>query len=335
MKIRGKRISLKWVYLLGIVFIWFLFSIRSIPEAIDYGVSFSKFHSDELKLDWKKVYLAILDDLKVKRVRLSAHWPIIEPIENQYNFSELDFQIKESEKRNTKIILAIGRRLPGWPECHVPPWAKNFSEEKQQGVILKLIETLVERYKNSPSLIYWQVENEPFLGFFAKNHCLSPDKNFLKNEIDLVHKLDPAHPVLVTDSGEFGDWFRTYRHGDIFGSSLYLYIWSPRFGPLRYPIGPSFFRVKQNLVELFGGQKDKILIELSVEPWLLQPIIDTPIDVQFSRMGLDKITRVINFAKKTGFKEQYLWGAEWWYWLSQQGHPEYWNFGRQLFIENK
>ncbi len=327
-----KKIFWKIFWVLVLIGLWEILAIRPSIEKITYGVSFSKFHSDELKLDWKKTYLAILDDLKVKNLRLSAHWPMIEPTASKYNFEEIDFQMEEAKKRDISVILAIGRRLPGWPECHVPDWAQKLSESEQRDKILKLLEVLVNRYKNYPNLKYWQVENEPFLGFFGRSHCELPDEDFLKKEIELVRANDKNHLVLVTDSGEFGFWNQSYQNGDIFGTSMYLYVWSAWFGPIRYPIGPSFFRVKQAVVELLKGKKPKILIELSGEPWLLSPIVETSLEIQFQRMDMNKLNEVINFASKSSFDTQYLWGAEWWYWLSQeQNHPEFWQRAKELF----
>ena len=74
-----------------------------------------------------------------------------------------------------------------------------------------------------------------------------------------------------------------------------------------------------------------MVIELSAEPWLLQPIIDTPLDIQLQRMGIDKFNEMINFSSKTGFDTFYLWGAEWWYWMKQNGRPEFWDRARELF----
>lgn len=322
----------------------YLLSFRTIPSTIDYGVSFSKFHSDELKLDWKETYLAILDDLGVNRVRLSAHWPNAEPEDDKFNFSDLDFQLAEAEKRDLEVILAVGRRLPGWPECHVPGWAKTNPAQVESGKLkvksdgdydktelLEYLTAVVNRYKDLPAIKYWQVENEPFLAFFSRANCGELDKKFLDEEIALVKKLDPSRPVLITDSGEFGDWFRAYRKGDVFGTSLYLYIWNRKIGPFRYPILSAFFRFKQNLVNLVYGKKPSLIIELSAEPWLLQPIINTPISVLQERMGLDKFDEMISFASKTGFDTQYLWGAEWWYWMKKQGYPEHWERAKKLF----
>lgn len=327
---------MKKILLLGILILvaafFFLSHDFDKPEKIVYGVSFSRFHSDELGLNWRETYLAILNDLKVRNFRFSAHWPSTEPQQGKYNFEELDFQFKEAKNAGASVILAVGRRLPGWPECHEPDWAKDLSRERKQEEILKYIETVVNRYKNYENIKYWQVENEPFLTFFSKQTCGALDKGFLDKEIGLVKQLDPARPILVTDSGEFGTWYQAYQKGDIFGTSLYLYVWWRNFiGPLRYPITPSFFIIKHNLVRLIYGNKPAIVIELSGEPWLLQPITSTPIETQLARMGIDKFNEMIDFSSKTGFDTLYLWGAEWWYWMKLNGHNEFWTRAQQLF----
>ena len=120
MKKRNKIII--WTLLVVIVVVWLLSLDFTKDQARDplYGVSFSRFHADELGLDWKETYLALLNDMGVKHFRFSAHWPLTEPNRDKYNFSELDFQISEAKNRGASVILAVGRRLPGWPECHVP-----------------------------------------------------------------------------------------------------------------------------------------------------------------------------------------------------------------------
>src|SRR3989338_4393546 len=112
-----------------LIFLWIL-SVDYSPtpkEDFKYGVSFSRFHADELKLDWKEVYLAILNDLGARKFRFSAHWPLTEPEEGKYNFEELDFQLEKAREVGASVILAVGRRLPGWPECHEPEWLKAES----------------------------------------------------------------------------------------------------------------------------------------------------------------------------------------------------------------
>lgn len=327
---KTKRKVLLVVLVIVLIF-WVLSLDLSGSKNFKYGVSFSKFHTDELGLDWKETYLAILNDLGVRRFRFSAHWPITEPKEGKYNFSELDFQIKEAEAKKATVILAVGRRLPGWPECHVPEWAKGLSQQEQQTKVLKLIKAIVGRYKVYGSILYWQVENESFLIGFSRSNCGPLDKEFLQKEIDLVRNLDPR-PILVTDSGEFGTWYGAYKDGDIFGTSMYLYVWPRSLGfPIRYPITPAFFRIKRNVMSLLFGSKPSIVIELSTEPWLLQPIVDTPMDILLQRMGLDKFNNMITFSSKAGFDTFYLWGGEWWYWMKAKGHPELWNRAKEIF----
>src|SRR3989338_4568513 len=319
----------------------FLFSIDFSRSAeFTYGISFSRFHADELGLDWKEVYLAVLNDLGVKNFRFSAHWPLTEPQPGIYNFKELDFQIQEAQKKGASVILAVGRRLPGWPECHEPEWLKNeLSKIQDQGkktefkreTLLRYIEEVVNRYKGYGNIKYWQVENEPFLEFFSRTTCGELDENLLDEEIELVRRLDPSRPILLTDSGEFGTWVGAYERGDIFGTSMYLYIWNRKIGPFRYPIGPVFFRIKQNLTRLIYGKKQAIVIELSSEPWLLQSIVETPVDIQLQRMGIDKFNEMLNFSAQTGFDTFYLWGAEWWYWMRFQNHPEFWDRAGELY----
>ena len=63
-----------------------------------------------------------------------------------------------------------------------------------------------------------------------------------------------------------------------------------------------------------------------------QPIVEAPVDVLLDRMGIDKFNEMIGFAAKTGFDTQYLWGAEWWYWLKKNGHTnDHWDRARELF----
>lgn len=331
---KRKKVTLVLFVLIVLIAATLIFSIRPIPEPeqISYGVSFSKLHAKELGLDWKEAYLAILDDLGVKTLRLSAHWPEIEPKRDEFKFSDFDYQINEAQKRGVEIVVAIGYRLPGWPECHIPEWFLSLSGEEKENQLMQYIEAVVNRYKSHSNIRYWQIENEAFLTLFAKHVCGDfLDEELLKREIELVKKLDPAREIMLTDSGELGLWYKAYKNSDVFGTSMYLYVWNKYFGPIRYPMTPGFFKMKTNLMGALFGSKEVILSELSAEPWLLRPIVETPLEEQFKRMDLDKFNKIIKFAQKSGFDTQLLWGAEWWYWLKEKGYPEFWERARGLF----
>lgn len=302
------------------------------PEKITYGMSFNTMYATELSLDWRETYDAIIDDLGVRHFRLAAHWPMVEPASGTYNFSELDYQIKRAEEVNAEVILAVGRRLPRWPECHVPNWAKELSVEERNFQQLEYMKQVIERYKNSPAVRYWQVENEPFLALFAYEFCGDLDVNFLDKEIAMVRELDPTRKVIITDSGNLGMWSDAYKRGDIFGTSVYVHFWNPEIGQFKTILPAWAYRVKANYNALVYGERPTFLIELSAEPWLVAPIETVPLETQFTRMDLEKFNDILQYAEDTRFDQQYLWGAEWWYWLKKQGYNEMWDRGKELYI---
>jgi hypothetical protein len=324
---------LGWIVGIGLILalIIFILAYKPKPETISYGMSFNTPYARELGLDWQQTYDAIIDELGVRKFRLAAHWPMVEPVDGTWNFTELDYQVKRAEEVGATIIMAVGRRLPRWPECHIPDWVKTQPWEAQKELQREYMKTVVERYKDSPAIIYWQVENEPFLSLFAFEHCGPLDEAFLAEEIALMKELDPTRPILVTDSGNLGTWAGAYRHGDAFGTSVYVHFWNPELGQFRTLLPPWFYRAKERVMALWYGEKPTYLIELSAEPWLVAPVVEVPLDIQYSRMDVQKFNDILEYAEATRYEEQYLWGAEWWYWLHKQGEDAMWNRGKEVF----
>ncbi len=307
---------------------------KKIPDRIVYGMSFNAPYAVELGLDPLTVLDAIIEELGVQHFRIAAHWNLIEPRDDIYDFSLMDAELSHIEASGADAIFAVGRRLPRWPECHVPKWADGLAWDEQKKEILEYITTTVNRYKDSPAITYWQIENEPYLTVFATEHCGGElDEAFLDEEIALVHSLDPTRPVLVTDSGNLGTWHGAYTRGDVFGTSVYVYFWNPELGQFRTILPPWFYRVKENFIALLYGEKETFLIELSLEPWLVDPVTAVPLAVQYSRMDMEKFNEIISYARETRYEHQYLWGAEWWYWLRTQGDATFWNRGKEIFSE--
>jgi hypothetical protein len=320
------------VVVLVLIAAGYALSYRPAPEKIAYGMSFSVSYAEELGLNWKDAYRAMLDDLGVKRLRLPAYWPMVEPKKDAYEWSELDFEVREARTHNATIILAVGKRLPRWPECHVPEWASALSQDEQKAELRAYIRAVIERYKNESAVTMWQVENEPYLRVFAEDQCGNLDESFLKEEISLVHALDPSRPILVTDSGNLGLWTGAYRQGDVFGTSVYLYFWNPTLGAFRTVLPPSYYRVKANVMRLLFGARPVIVSELSLEPWFGASVGDVSLGEQLSRMNIKKFDEILSYARETNFDTQYLWGVEWWYYMKTKGgHPEFWDAGQKLF----
>lgn len=309
-----------------------LLAFPKASEKITYGVTFSPMYAEELELPWKEVYRAMLEELGVKHLRLAAYWEHMEPERDVYDWSELDFQIAEAKKHDAEIILSIGRRLPRWPECHVPYWVGYMPWEEQQMEIKQYLTAVLERYRDEEAIVMWQVENEPFLRVFADEQCGKIDAAFLDEEIALVKSLD-SRPVLLTDGGNTGTWFESYRRADVFGTSMYLYFWNEATGAFRTALPPAYYRAKIRLMSLLFGEKPVILSELSLEPWFGAPIHTIPLVEHLERMNSEKVEEILAYARESGLYTQYLWGVEWWYYMREKGHPEFWDRMKVLYAE--
>jgi hypothetical protein len=326
-----------WGLAVLLVFIFGISWFAPKSNHVEYGVTFSAPYAEGLGLDWKKVYVEMLDDLKPKYVRLSAYWNSNEPVMGEYEFlkndnAALNFQINEASKRGVKIVLAVGRRLPRWPECHDPDWIHNLSPEVLKNEQLSYIETVINFYQNNQNIIAWQVENEPFLGTFGI--CPPLDESFFDSELALVKKLDIGRPIIVTDSGELSMWFKSGSRGDIFGTTFYRYVFSDVFKRYWTNYIPAvYYRFKAGVLTLLNFSKPVVIMELQAEPWTTKGIPNTPIEEQFKTMSLDKFNTITGIAHSTGFTPQYLWGVEWWYWMKQKDHPEFWQAAKELFAK--
>ncbi len=315
-------------------FLTYLFTGQApLFSEIDFGITFSQYFAEEMSLDWKQAYAAILDELGVKKLRLIAYWQYLEPEQGSYSFEDLDWQIQEAGKRNAQVILAVGRKLPRWPECHIPAWANGLDESEQQEKILSLITKIVEHYQDSKVIWAWQIENEPFLKGFGE--CPKLDKEFLKKEINLVRKNDSQNrPIIITASGELSSWIQPAFYGDIFGTTLYRNVYSENLGKyIKYPIPPVFYYKRANLTKKITGVEKAIIIELQGETWGPKMPYETPLDKQLEIMNANVFREIIDYTYQTGFDEAYLWGAEWWYWLKQKhGIDNLWQEAKKQFI---
>jgi hypothetical protein len=303
-----------------------------VAKDIVWGVNFSRLHSELLGLDWKTNYLALLDELGVRYFRIPVYWQDVESKEGEFRLDDYDWMINEAEKRNAKIILTVGRKVPRWPECHMPDWARELSEEDQQAKILFLIEHTVSRYKESAAIFRWQVENEVFFPFGV---CPEPDMDFYKKEIDLVRSLD-LRPIVVADSGEGSWWFGSAKLGDVVGTTMYKKVWVHQIGKyFTWPFQPIFYWRKAEIIrKIFGDEV--IVVEFQAEPWGPKLLYDVSLEEMEKTMNLDQFKFMVDFGRRTGLREFYFWGSEWWYWMKEnQNRPEIWEEARKIFNESK
>lgn len=314
-----------------IVIIWIItLQAGPKPKTIDYGVTFSVPYAQGLGIDWKRAYADAVTDLHIKQFRIPVYWDEVENSKDSYNFDDIDYMVNLAEQNHAKVILAVGKRLPRWPECHEPDWASKLPTIDEQNAQLSYMETAVRRYYNNSAVTTWQVENEAFVSSFGP--CPKLDLPFFEKEIALVKSLDASRPVLITDSGELSAWQQAGSHGDQFGTTYYRYIYSDRLKRYwtNFYFPAWFYRLKGGIVRILNHGKPLMIAELEAEPWTTAGIPNTPITEQFQTMSMDHFNTITSLAAKTGFSPQYLWGVEWWYWMKGHGHPEFWERAKEI-----
>jgi len=318
------RLIIFFIIFLALILGVFLF-IASRTDYSDgdpaWGVTFSPTYSEELGYNYREVYLAMLDDLGITHMRLPSYWDRIEKTPGNFDFDELDWMVKEASARDVKIIMAIGQRQPRWPECHFPAWVEKLPKPNREDRVLKFIEKVVQRYQEEGSIVMWQLENEPLLNVFGE--CPHSDTEFLKREYELVKSLD-TRPIMTTESGELSTWVRIAGMADILGVSLYRVTYNRYFGYMYYPLTPSHYYNKMRLVAPLVEKT--ICTELQTEPWATASITEMSHQEMAEGMTLDMIKTNMDFAKRSGFPEVYLWGVEWWYYMKDvHNDSSYWD----------
>lgn len=307
----------------------FFYSRYEPSETQDWGLTFSHRHAEYLGFDWKVLYLDMLNDLKPKKLRLMAYWEDIEPEPEKYDFQTAAQMIDEAQKRGIEVILVIGHKQPRWPECHHPYWYNGLSDVQKEEAQLRMVRNAVNYYKQFSAIKVWQIENEALFSF--GENCQQTPRDLVKKEMEIVRAADDR-PILLTDSGELGRWLPTMKlEPDIFGSTMYRVVHNPRMGYFKYPLPPAFFKIKAGLAQTFGGSKDILGVELQAEPWFSDDISHVDLQTQYSLMNPKIFQEYTDYATRVGFRENYLWGVEWWYWLAQkQGDWGMWNEARNV-----
>jgi len=292
--------------------------------SVKWGISWSAGQAEFLGLDSKKVFLAILQDLRPESIRLAANWKEVEPNPGKYDFQETDWYLDQAQKAGVGVVMVVGQKAPRWPECHVPEWTNDLVGEQYREGALGYLTAVVERYAQHPALVAWQVENEPFIRF-RFGECKKFDQDLVYLEISQVKKLDKEHPVVITDSGELSTWLEAASAGDIFGTTLYRIVQTPKGRYWHYDWLPAgYYLLKSRL--LGRGYEDFWVSELQAEPWFTNSSpLDTPVAIQEKSMNPERLQKHLGYAQHMGASRVFLWGVEWWYFQKEKNNDSrYW-----------
>lgn len=313
---------------------WYIASESDKPLVM--GTSFIPAYAESLGLDPQQTMDALIHDLGVRHFRLVSYWDELEPAPGRYDFSLLDWQFKKAEAAHAKVSLSLGLRQPRWPECHMPGWAADEPESTWQPQLEQFMAAVVNRYKNSPALDSYQVENEYFLKGFGE--CTNFDRSRLVSEYNLVKRLDASHKIIINRSNNALGWPVGAPTPDEYGISIYKRVWSPVIGRyMEYPFPAWFYGFVAGWEKLMTG-RDLMIHELQAETWPpnYQSIQQTPLAEQNKSFDAQRFKSRVAFGKATGMKETYLWGSEYWYYRKQVLHdPSLWNVARQTFTDQK
>lgn len=279
-----------------------------------YGITFSHKYCIELGLDPQKTAKQLFK-LPISCVRLCAYWDELEPSPHLFTFADLDQYVNLAQKHGLDITLAIGRKVPRWPEYHEPDWVLQNGRHYLEERALYYIERTINHYKENKAIVRWQVENEPFWAFGKSSYPITEE--YIKQAVNLVHSLDDR-PVLLTDTAEFSDWSKAIKYGDMVGVNVYPASYDDKLHRYQYP-GINSSELQRKIT---NASKSVMIAELQAEPWGPSDKTHLPIMDRSEREKSMSPLRLNNiFTKLSGLQvgEVWLWGAEWWVWLKQQG----------------
>jgi hypothetical protein len=141
-------------------------------------------------------------------VRLGAYWDRCEPTAGRWNTSELDVQIEAAQRAGKKILLAVGAvKTFGYPEFFVPAHyrAGAFREghlvtptaqPRLLEAATRFVTQIVERYRDLPSIIGWQVEHEA-ADPLGMEHTWRLAEAFIAAEVQAVRTADSSRPIIL------------------------------------------------------------------------------------------------------------------------------------------
>lgn len=309
---------------------WYMFNNRN--EQITLGATFIPSYARHFDLDPQDTMHAMIDDLGFKRLRLVSYWSVGEAVEGTYDFSEFDWQMKMAEERGVKVSLAIGLRQPRWPECHMPQWAENLPRSQWEPQLKEYIAAVINRYKDSPALHSYQLENEFFLKVFGI--CPDHSRERLIDEFNLVKSLDPDTPLVVSMSNNAIGTPIGEPTPDEWAISIYKRVWDKTITKryFEYPLPAWYYGFRAGFTELTRG-RPVFAHELQAEAWLpdgyaINDLAD--LAEQNKSMTAQRLHDRFEYGRATGMKTLDLWGPEWWYWRKvKASDPSLWNAARE------
>ncbi len=254
-----------------------------------------------------------------RRFRLMSYWTICEPQSGKYDFAELDWQLARITEAGGIVSMCLGVKQPRWPEYHWPKWVLALPPAQRDTALLDFVQATVKHFRSNKTIVSWQLENEALLSNFGAR--IQIDRARLRQEYQLVKKLDSKRPVIMSTSNGWGVPLRR-PIPDIVGFSQYFVRYEKgNYYQTKQP--PALHKLRKFLVAASSG-KPAFIHELQLEPWGPKAIWHMTSTEQAKSMSTKQIKHNIQSAKAVNAYPIDCWGSEWWYWRAQNSDDSIW-----------
>jgi hypothetical protein len=315
---------------------------------VQVGTSFSPKRAAYLGLDYRSAFTR-LEAMHFRVIRLSAYWDQVEA----EGFEQLDWLMNEAKRSHQPIVLTLGMKALGWPEFYIPPSTipaggistgqDVASDATLRDATLAFVSETALRYRDNPSLIAWQIENEPF-------NRAGPDRlwinaSLVREEMSSVRQLDTHHrPLIVNAFSHFNlvfdqvsarqgfdlrqwlgfeadsaehDSLSVLKRGDVLGLDVYTAIGYQFLGQEHMSRADANWPDRMARLHDLAKQQGKQawITEAQAEPWesagnsYADPKSTSP----------QAIRSIFANLKDSGYTTVLFWGSEYWLWRADQG----------------
>lgn len=330
------------------------------PGSTRLGISFRPLQARDQGLEPRAALARLLAE-PFDVVRLAAYWDRLEPGPGRFEPEELDWQLEAVEAAGRQAIVVLGAvKSFGYPETFVPahllgrplPEGRLVTPASHRALLdaaVAFVSRLVERYRDRPSVVAWQVENEAVdpLGF---EHSWRLAESFVEAEVAAVRLLDPGRPIVLTGflapgpAAALPQWWRTRgqgdslaiaeRHADVVGLDSYPRIALLKAGSLGvYADGSRSAwagRRNRRLVARVAARGGRVMVtEGQAEPWETTLVPPSPPAAGMASCLPEHVIETYNAAMRwagrpgPGLDAYLFWGAEYWLRRELDGDPRY------------
>jgi len=303
------------------------------------GFSYSPIISTFLNRDPNADLFTLLTRTNPDLVRLPVYWDLTERSPGILDFTVTDELLgvvadhNRVSSRPTRVILTIGARNFLFPELHSPAWAGPRQQPElglaQEGSDYRAyFDATLVRYRASPLLYAWQIENEPYdyvVNELTGGDQIAPEQ--MAWEISEAHRLDSSHRAVTTTFDGWNvmvDWLQTnlvavldglrgypsghpavaLQSGDALGLDVYVDGPSTPFRfatvALRTSWKAEAIRYWSELAKSQG--KQAWLTEMQAQPWASDP----------GDFTTDELLVTARIYRNTPLQVVLLWGVETW-----------------------